>query len=61
MLAPPSLRAIHPLGKSPLVQVDDVILAESGLIIEFLLDRFDNGRFQPPPSTPEQALFTPPP
>jgi hypothetical protein len=35
-LAPPELRAIHPLGKSPIIQDGDLVLAESGAIIEYL-------------------------
>jgi glutathione S-transferase len=42
MLAPPELRKIHPLGKSPLVEVDGHILAETGAIIGYLVRREDN-------------------
>ena len=35
-LAPPELRAIHPLGKSPVIEDGDLVLAESGAIIEYL-------------------------
>ena len=42
MLAPPGLRAIHPLGKSPIVVDGDQVLAESGAIIETLVERYDN-------------------
>ncbi len=38
--APPELRELHPLGKSPVVTVDDLVLAESGAIIEELVERF---------------------
>jgi glutathione S-transferase len=40
-LAPPELLAIHPLGKSPMVTIDGVVIAETGAIFEALLDRFD--------------------
>ncbi|KAJ3365020.1 hypothetical protein HDU91_002367 [Kappamyces sp. JEL0680] len=40
--APPALEAIHPLGKSPVVQINDRVIAESGAIIQVLLDRFDS-------------------
>jgi glutathione S-transferase len=33
------LRAVHPLGKSPVIQDGDLVLAESGAIIEYLLER----------------------
>ena len=38
--APPELRELHPLGKSPVVTVDEVVLAESGAIVEELVERF---------------------
>jgi hypothetical protein len=38
-LAPSELRAVHPLGKSPVIQDGDLVLAESGAIIEYLLER----------------------
>ena len=51
-LAPKSLRAIHPLGKSPVVEVDGRMLAESGAIIEILVDRYDRGTLAPERGTP---------
>ena len=57
MLAPPSLRAVHPLGKSPIVTDGDVTVAESGAIVEYLVDRYGNGRFAPPPGTPERLRY----
>jgi len=48
-LAPPELRQVHPLGKSPVVTDGDVTVAESGAILEYLLDRYDTeGRLRPP-------------
>ncbi|WDN29812.1 glutathione S-transferase [Xanthomonas oryzae] len=41
MLAPPALRAIHPLGKSPLLVDGDLVVAESGAILEYLTERYD--------------------
>ena len=46
MLAPPELRRIHPLGKSPLVEVDGQVLAETGAIVEYLTAR-EGGRLGP--------------
>ncbi|MBO9827080.1 glutathione S-transferase [Xanthomonas sp. A2111] len=43
MLAPPELRAIHPLGKSPVLVDDGHVLAESGAILDYLVDRYDTG------------------
>jgi len=52
-LAPPELKAVHPLGKSPLLEEDGTVIEESGAIIQHLLDKYGNGRFQPAPDTPE--------
>ncbi|MES2743538.1 MAG: glutathione S-transferase [Pseudomonadota bacterium] len=48
MLAPAALRAIHPLGKSPVLTDDELVLAESGAIVEYLVERYGNGRLIPP-------------
>ncbi|MGU7772878.1 glutathione S-transferase [Burkholderia sp. MR1-5-21] len=58
MLAPPALRAIHPLGKSPVVTDDGRTLAESGAIVEYLIERYGQGRFAPPSGTPERLDYT---
>lgn len=58
MLAPRSLRAIHPLGKSPVVVDGDVTVAESGAIVEYLVDRYGNGRLKPTAGTPEARRYT---
>ncbi|WP_114416776.1 glutathione S-transferase [Marinospirillum perlucidum] len=47
LLAPPELKAIHPLGKSPVITEDTRVIAESGAIIDYLLARYGKGRFQP--------------
>ena len=52
MLAPPELRRIHPLGKSPVITDGEQTLAESGAIIEYLADRYGDGRLLPPAGTP---------
>ncbi|MFT3777188.1 MAG: glutathione S-transferase [Ottowia sp.] len=57
MLAPPALKAVHPLGKSPVVEVDGEVLAESGAIVETLAERFGAGRLAPPPGTPESTRY----
>jgi len=41
MLAPASLKKVHPLGKSPVLQDGDLVLAESGAIIEYLQETYD--------------------
>ena len=53
MLAPPELRAVHPLGKSPVITDGEATVAESGAIIESLIDRHGNGRLRPAIGTPE--------
>lgn len=47
MLAPPELQKVHPLGKSPVITDGDVTVAESGAIIEYLVERYGNGRLAP--------------
>jgi glutathione S-transferase len=54
MLAPPELRAVHPLGKSPVITDGGLTLAESGAIIEFLADRYGAGTLIPAHGTPER-------
>jgi glutathione S-transferase len=58
MLAPPALRAVHPLGKSPVITAGDVSLAESGAIVEFLIERYGNGKLIPPAATKERLRYT---
>jgi glutathione S-transferase len=48
MLAPRSLRQVHPLGKSPLIEDEGAVIAETGAIVEYLIDKA-NGRLGPPP------------
>jgi glutathione S-transferase len=57
MLAPPELRAVHPLGKSPVVSDGDQTLAESGAIIEHLSDRYGAGRLAPAFGSPERIRY----
>jgi glutathione S-transferase len=58
MLAPPGLRAIHPLGKSPVITDDGLTIAESGAIIEYLIDKYGQGRLAPAAGTPERLRYT---
>ncbi|RYZ71384.1 MAG: glutathione S-transferase [Lysobacteraceae bacterium] len=58
MLAPASLRKVHPLGKSPVLVDGDNTLAESGAVLEYLVERYDLAhRFAPSPGTPEQLRY----
>jgi len=58
MLAPPALLSVHPLGKSPVIVDGEVTVAETGAIIEYLVDRYGNGRLIPPAGTPERLKYT---
>jgi len=58
MLAPPELRAVHPLGKSPVIEDGELKLAESGAILEYLAGRYGEGRLVPPAGTPERLRYT---
>ncbi len=58
MLAPPELLAVHPLGKSPVITDGDKTIAETGAIIEYVLDTYGQGRLIPAPGTPERLRFT---
>jgi glutathione S-transferase len=58
MLAPASLREIHPLGKSPVITDGDVTIAESGAILQYLVERYGNGRLKPASGTPEYLRYT---
>ena len=57
MLAPPELRKIHPLGKSPVLTDGDLTLAESGAIIEYLVERYGDGCFSPPREAPAYLRY----
>ena len=57
-LAPPELVKVHPLGKSPVVTDGDVTIAESGAIIEYLVERFDDDRLLPAAGTSERRACT---
>lgn len=46
-LAPPELKDVHPLGKSPLLEEDGVVIEESGAIVQHLIDAYGKGRFAP--------------
>jgi len=57
MLAPPELRRVHPLGKSPVVVADGLVLAESGAILETLAERYGQGRLAPPAGSDEAVRY----
>jgi len=49
---------VHPLGKSPVITDGDLTIAESGAIIEYLVDRYGKGALIPPPASPERLRYT---
>jgi glutathione S-transferase len=57
MLAPPELRAVHPLGKSPVISDGEMTLAESGAIVEYLASRYGSGTLVPEEKTPERLRY----
>jgi glutathione S-transferase len=59
MLAPPELKKVHPLGKSPVITDADagLTLAESGAILEYLVQRYGDGRLRPVPGSPDAIRY----
>ncbi|MBM3619485.1 MAG: glutathione S-transferase [Alphaproteobacteria bacterium] len=57
MQAPASLRAVHPLGKSPVITDGDKTLAESGAILEYLAETYGDGKLKPAAGTPEHLRY----
>ena len=58
MLAPPALKAIHPLGKSPVLDDGETRMAETGAIIEYLLETHPASGLRPAAGTAEARRFT---
>jgi glutathione S-transferase len=57
LMGPPALKALHPLGKSPVLEDDEKLLCESGAIAQYLLSRYGAGRLAPDPAGPNQSRF----
>jgi len=57
-LAPPELKQVHPLGKSPVIDDDGLVIAETGAIVEYLVEKFGRGALAPPPGSPEKLRYT---
>ncbi|MGK0289874.1 MAG: glutathione S-transferase [bacterium] len=57
MLAPTELRAVHPLGKSPVITDDDLTIAESGAIIEHLVTKYGES-LRPKAGTKDAQKYT---
>lgn len=56
-LAPPSLKALHPMGTAPVIMDGDLVMAESGAIIEYVIARYGQGRLKLGPDHPDYAHF----
>jgi len=58
LLAPPELRAVHPLGKSPVIEDEGRVLAETGAIVEYLVEKYDRiARLAPPAGSDERLRY----
>jgi glutathione S-transferase len=58
MLAPPSLKKVHPLGKSPVITDGERTVAETGAIVDYLVEYHGNGKLSPPPGSEERLRYT---
>ena len=56
-LAPDSLKAVHPLGKSPVIEMDGQTYSESGAITELLIERFAPDRLRPAPDSTDYGHY----
>jgi len=56
-LAPPELKAVHPLGKSPVITDGAVTIAESGAIVDYLIRTYGKGRFGPAPGNADYEPY----
>ena len=55
--APAALAEVHPLGKAPVIRDGDLVLAESGAIVEYLIERHGGGRLVPKSGTAAYGLY----
>jgi glutathione S-transferase len=56
-LAPPEYKALHPLGAAPIITDGDLILAESGAIMDYIIARYGKGQLIPPISDPQFPAY----
>lgn len=57
-LAPAELKAIHPLGKSPVIEDDGLVIAESGAMTEYLINKYAADKLAPKIGTPEYVAYS---
>ena len=55
--ASPEWRRLNPVGKVPVLIDADLTMFESGAMLQYLLDRYGDGRLQPAAGTPEHAIY----
>jgi glutathione S-transferase len=56
-LSPPELQAMHPMGTAPVIEDGDLVLAESGAIVDYIIGRYGNGRLSLEPAHPDFAQY----
>jgi glutathione S-transferase len=56
-LAPPELKQVHPLGKSPIIVDGDIRIAESGAIVDYIIRRYGKGAMMPAPGSPDYEAY----
>ena len=56
-IAPPELKQVHPLGKSPVITDGGRTIAESGAIVEYIIDTYGKGRLKPAPGTDDHLKY----
>src|SRR5882724_2093963 len=57
MLAPPDYKALHPIGSAPVITDGDLVLAESGAIVDYIVAKYGDGRLAPRADHPDFAQF----
>ena len=57
MLAPPDYKALHPMGTAPVIMDGELVLAESGAVVEYIITKYGKGRLQPAPEHTDFASF----
>ena len=56
-LAPPDYKALHPIGTAPVITDGDLVLGESGAVVEYIIAKYGNGRLALPANHPDFAAF----
>jgi glutathione S-transferase len=56
-MAPPEMKAVHPLGKAPAVEIDGYVIAESGAAVELITQRYGRGKLMPDPASTDYPRY----